>query len=144
MREHEITHDRIAFPQHEVALDQCGNTTVRIHLEIMRLIVVAKGHSGIDTVELKIDLMRAPEHFLDIDRIGAAPDRHIRRGHRRCSLWRFCNRHSTNENGLREAKPVLFESRSNSAPEEQPQQKYDRDRYANQPEQKSFTHISLP
>ena len=79
MCENEVAQDRVAFPENEIAFDQCRNATIRVHFEIMRLIVVAEGHAGIDPFDSKIKFVRAPQHLLHIDRIGTAPNCDLRR-----------------------------------------------------------------
>jgi len=70
----EIAHHRIGFPEHEIAVDQRRHTAVGIHGEICRLVVLAELHAGIDAIIGEIEFVQAPQHFLNIDRIGPAPD----------------------------------------------------------------------
>ncbi len=51
-----------------------GHAPVGIHREIVGLAVLAERHAGIDALIGEIELAQAPQHFLNIDRIGAAPD----------------------------------------------------------------------
>jgi hypothetical protein len=37
-------------------------------------VVLAECHAGIDTLIAEIELTQAPQHFLNIDRIGPTPD----------------------------------------------------------------------
>ena len=72
--EAEIAHHRIGFPQHEIAVDQRRHAAIGIHREIRRFVVLAELHAGIDAVIGEIEFAQAPQHFLNIDRIGPAPD----------------------------------------------------------------------
>ena len=73
----EIAHDRIRFPKHEIALDQRRHVAVRIHRKIVGLVVFAERHAGIDTLIGDIEFAQAPQHFLNVHRIGPAPDREL-------------------------------------------------------------------
>ncbi len=74
MSEDEIAHDGIRFPQHEIAFDQRGHAAVRVHREIFGLVILAERHAGIDPLIGDIEFAQAPQHFLNVDRIGPAPD----------------------------------------------------------------------
>jgi hypothetical protein len=73
----EIAHDRIGFPQHVVAVDQRRHPPVGVHREIFGLVVLAERHAGIDAPVGQVEFGQAPQHFLNIDRIGPAPDRQL-------------------------------------------------------------------
>jgi len=74
VRKAKITHHRIGFPEYEIAFHQRRHAPVGIHREIGGFVVLAEGHAGIDTVIGEIEFTQAPQHLLNIDRIGPAPD----------------------------------------------------------------------
>ena len=73
----EIPHDGIGFPQHKIAVHQSRHAPVGIHGEIIRLGIAAECHAGVDAPVAEAQLLGTPKHLLDIDRIGAAPNRQM-------------------------------------------------------------------
>src|SRR5437879_6313299 len=60
----------------DAALCICAerHTRVRIQREIIGLVIPAVLHAGIDALVGEIEFAQAPQYFLDIDRVGPAPN----------------------------------------------------------------------
>ena len=75
--EHEVAHDRIRFPEHEIAVHQGRHPPVGIHREVVGLVIAAERHAGVDALVGEVEFAQAPQHFLHVDRIGPAPNREL-------------------------------------------------------------------
>src|SRR5690606_7228301 len=69
-----ITHDGVRLPQHEAIVLEGRHEAVRVQAAVLRRIDHAELHAGIDALVGEPELLRRPQHLLDVDRVRPPPD----------------------------------------------------------------------